>query len=264
MNGREVRQKIKEAGYSLADVALLIKVSPQNLQNKLKSKDVKIEFLQSVARAINKSVYYFLGDDEKNVHLNVHPNVYLIDKKSHLDLTDEKNSRLHFQITGTRRKKIILVPVKAQAGYLAGYGDQEWIEQLETYSIPGCTNGNYRMFEIEGESMFPTFSPGDFVVGRSENDCNSIKEGTIYIIVSRTEGIIIKRVLNAKKTPGKLLLGSDNTSFKPLELECTAVAEMWQFYMLLTTLPGDQDPATTRLRNLEQEVANIKQSLARR
>lgn len=262
MTGLELRHKIEQAGYSLTDIASLIGISPQNLQNKLNNQDVKVGFLKDLAKAINKSIYYFLEADEKNVNLNVNPIVNLIGQKELFDQAKKEVSGLHPGITGPRRENIMLVPVKARAGYLAGYGDREYIEQLEMFAIPGCTNGSYRMFELEGESMYPTLSGGDFVVGRSETDCFNIKEGAIYIIVSRAEGIIIKRVLNVNKTAGKLVLGSDNPSYKPIELDCATVAEMWRFYCLVTTLPGEQDPEAIRLRNLEYEVADIKRLLS--
>jgi transcriptional regulator with XRE-family HTH domain len=217
-----------------------------------------LENIATVVKTFSLSYSYFF---DENVNLNVNPIVNLIPKKDRLNERDVLNES---QEAGYGKRGILLVPVKAQAGYLAGYGDPEYIEQLEYFSIPGCTNASYRMFEIEGESMHPTFSPGDFVVGRQETDCYNILEGTIYIIVSRSEGIIIKRVLNGNKTPGKLLLGSDNPSFKPIELDCTTVAEMWEFYMLLTTLPGQQDPAVARLRNLEHEVVDIKRFLKKK
>lgn len=209
-----------------------------------------IQYLNKLGVDINS-----LFEESENVHLNVHPNVHLIQEKPFKPI--EK-----IDIRGGRRKpNVILVPVKARAGYMAGYGDQEYIEHLEVYSVPGCTNGNYRMFEIDGDSMYPTFSPGDFAVGRAETDTASLKQGAIYIIVSHTEGIIIKRLLNGQKTPSKMVFGSDNQAFRPTELESSAIAEMWEFYMLLTTAPGQPDPAAARLRNLEHEVEDIKRLL---
>lgn len=48
-----------------------------------------------------------------------------------------------------------MVPVRAKAGYLIGYGDQEYVDTLPT--IPVITDrtfhGKYRCFEVEGDSM---------------------------------------------------------------------------------------------------------------
>jgi phage repressor protein C with HTH and peptisase S24 domain len=199
-----------------------------------------------------------------NTHLNTHINTHFTDKNEALNEPKTIYSPRVITIDSTHKPNITLVPIEARTGYLTGYGDPEWIEQLEVYSVPGCTDGNYRMFEIEDESMYPTFLPGDYAVGRSVTDCYNIKTDTVYIIISHTEGIIIKRILNGSKTPDKLILGSDNPAFKPIETDCSSIAEMWEFYMLLTTLPGQQDPRIARLTKLEHEVEEIKRILKKK
>lgn len=248
--GKSQVDAAQESGLSQRDISLL--------END-KKEFIPTEYIQYLNKSgIDVNSIYKVDD---NVHLNAHLNAHLNDKKEHYYPVNKKETDTKYRGLTSRRGNIILVPVKARAGYLAGYGDQEYYEQLETFSIPGCTNGNYRMFEIEGESMFPTLSPGDYVVGRAETDCNSIRPGTIYIMVSRSEGIIIKRVLNVNKTFNKLTLSSDNISYQPIEVDCATIAEMWEFYMLLTTMPVEQDPAAKRLRILESEVSEIKQLL---
>jgi transcriptional regulator with XRE-family HTH domain len=80
LTGAEVKYKLKEGGYSLTNIALAMGITPQNLQSKLKSKDIKIEFLQTLAKVINKTVYFFIESREKNVELNVEPIVEVNDK----------------------------------------------------------------------------------------------------------------------------------------------------------------------------------------
>ena len=63
-------------------------------------------------------------------------------------------------------ENIIYVPVKARAGYMLGYGDPQFIQSLSAYRLPGYTNGTYRIFEVEGHSMFPTLQDADRVIAR--------------------------------------------------------------------------------------------------
>lgn len=73
MRGDEVKEKIKQAGFTLKDVAEKMGVSPQALQNTLKTEDIKTGVLKSIATAINKNVYFFLEDilnEEKNHDLH--------------------------------------------------------------------------------------------------------------------------------------------------------------------------------------------------
>lgn len=64
MTGEYVKKKIENAGFQLNTVAELINVSPQNLHSKLKTKDVRVSLLLDLAKAINKSVYYFFEDSD--------------------------------------------------------------------------------------------------------------------------------------------------------------------------------------------------------
>jgi histidinol phosphatase-like enzyme len=55
------------------------------------------------------------------------------------------------------------------------------------------TGGNYRAFEIIGDSMLPTPS-GSVIVGEKVDDLESLKNNTACILVSKNEGIVYKRV----------------------------------------------------------------------
>jgi len=95
--------------------------------------------------------------------------------------------------------QIPFVPVKAAAGYLAGYADHEFIDELNTFTLPMVTGGNYRAFEISGDSMLPTPS-GSVIVGEKVESLDMIKNNTACIIVSRNEGIVYKRIQKNSKT----------------------------------------------------------------
>lgn len=75
------------------------------------------------------------------------------------------------------RDNIVLVPQTLKAGYLKGYNDVSFIETLPSYRMPGLNNGVFRMFEIEGNSMYPTLPNKSYVVGEFvENWITGIKE----------------------------------------------------------------------------------------
>jgi transcriptional regulator with XRE-family HTH domain len=75
--------------------------------------------------------YSFFFDKNVNLNVNpiVNPIVNLIDQKGSNQIGSFLNEpTVHFRITEDRRDNILLVPIKARAGYLAGYGDPEYIE----------------------------------------------------------------------------------------------------------------------------------------
>lgn len=57
MSGDELRQIIKDLGYELKSVATLMNITPQHLNSLLKSKDMKLSTIKTIAESINKSVY---------------------------------------------------------------------------------------------------------------------------------------------------------------------------------------------------------------
>ena len=85
--------------------------------------------------------------------------------------------------------EITFVPVKAAAGYLAGYSDPEYIDELNTFTLPMLAPGTYRAFEIVGDSMLPTPS-GSIIIGEMTGNIEDVKSNQTYIIISRNEGIV--------------------------------------------------------------------------
>jgi transcriptional regulator with XRE-family HTH domain len=113
------------------------------------------------------------------------------------DVSDSRTnyiSRRRAQKLATGRPDIPFVPVKAAAGYLAGYADPEFVDELNTFTLPMLAGGDYRAFEIVGDSMMPTPS-GSVIVGERVQNLDDVKSNQTYIIVSKTDGIVFKRIL---------------------------------------------------------------------
>src|SRR5204863_5784873 len=108
------------------------------------------------------------------------------------DLSDNKSNylakRRAMKLTNGR-SDIPFVPVKAAAGYMAGYGDPEFIDELNTFTLPMMSGGDYRAFEIVGDSMLPVPS-GSIIVCEKVDDPDDLKNNSACILVSRTDGIV--------------------------------------------------------------------------
>lgn len=159
-------------------------------------------------------------------------------------------------------ENIIYVPVRARAGYLLGYGDAQFIQTLPAYRLPGYSNGTYRIFEVEGHSMFPTLQDGDRVIARW-TDISDVRDDRVYVLVTRTEGILIKRLIN-RYNEGKIIVKSDNNhggEFPTIILDMDEVTEIWYAIERWTRqLPGPGE-IYKRLVNMEAEMAILKQKL---
>ncbi len=125
-------------------------------------------------------------------------------------------------------EKILLVPEKAAAGYRASFSDQEYLGTLPTYSLPGYEHGTYRMFTVSGESMEPTLASGDIVIGEHVESPGDIKDRNIYVLVT-TDGICVKRVLNAVAKLQALIIESDNPAYERDMIPVAEVLELWEF-----------------------------------
>lgn len=183
------------------------------------------------------------------------------------DLSDNKTNYLakrRAMKLATGRPDIPFVPVKAAAGYLAGYADPEFIDELNTFTLPMLSGGNYRAFEIIGDSMLPTPS-GSVIVGEKVESLEDVKNDTTCIVVSRNEGIVYKRVQRNGRTKNKLTLVSDNPVYHPYTVSTEDVLEMWQAQMILSKAQQqqrwDMGQLTTLVNDLQEQVVSLKKRM---
>lgn len=178
--------------------------------------------------------------------------------------SDAKGSRLRvLSITVDKEDKenIELVPDKAAAGYLNGYADPEYIEDLPRFQLPFLPGGTYRAFEISGDSMYP-IQPGTVLIGEYTDNWESIKSGETYIVVTGSEGIVYKRVFNRVSENGQLILHSDNPAYTPYEVDIKDVLEIWKARAYISSDFPENEMSLGRLAqivmDLQQEVIRLK------
>ena len=146
------------------------------------------------------------------------------------------NKRVLFPVTVNENNEdlIEIVPTKASAGYLAGYDDPEYIEQLDKIKLPFLPSGKHRAFPIKGDSMLP-MKDGSFVVGKFIDNISDIVDGKTYVLLTLNEGMVYKRVFNKIKENGMLILVSDNKNYQPFEVHISEVLELWEFTCSINT-----------------------------
>ena len=162
------------------------------------------------------------------------------------------------------RNLIHFVPVKAAAGYLASYADTEFIDELNTFTLPMLSGGNYRAFEIIGDSMLPTPS-GSIIVGEKIENNTDIKNSQAYIVVSRNEGIVYKRIEKNNKTKNKLTLVSDNPQYQPYQVNAEDIMELWAAQMVISKVSTQQrwdvNSLANMVNNLQSQVSTLNKKL---
>ncbi|WP_295675701.1 helix-turn-helix domain-containing protein [uncultured Mucilaginibacter sp.] len=220
-----------------------------------------LETIKIIARNYNKSYGWLIDGDTavSDAHLNAHLNAHL---------TEKNGTKTAIQaptiITLDRDEKAIITVVgtRVAAGYLNGYGDPEFIEKLQTISAPGFTGALHRGFEIKGHSM-PPIHPGAISIGRYVEKLSDIANRRVYIIVTRTDGIVIKRVIN-RPDEGKLILISDNPNkreYPNYTVDYEDIIELWYWRAAFIRELPDPSALYDRMNDLEAELTLIKQSV---
>lgn len=159
---------------------------------------------------------------------------------------------------------IEIVNLKASAGYLNGYADPEFIENLQLMKLPFLPTGKHRAFPIKGDSM-PPLTNGSFVIGKFIEDIRQIKDGKTYIVLTRNDGLVYKRVFNRIKEDKSFLMVSDNKMYDPYSVPLFDMLEVWEFVCSINTGNYAEEDLNLgsimgMLRKMQIELKEIRKS----
>ena len=152
--------------------------------------------------------------------------------------------------SGWYQMQVQLVTQKSAAGYLTGWGDQEYLEELPIISImvKQPHKGTYRGFEIGQNNVSMddgtkrSIAPGDVVIGRlisrslwatSKLHLNS---WSVYTIIHKTEGITTKEIIAHDVEAGTITCRSYNPDFKDFTLNLVDIIQLWNAVKIERTL----------------------------
>ncbi|MEJ7645001.1 MAG: LexA family transcriptional regulator [Chryseolinea sp.] len=171
---------------------------------------------------------------------------------------------LAITVDSQNKENVELVTQKASAGYLSGYQDVEFVKDLPKISIPVLPkNKTYRAFEIQGDSMLP-IQPGSIIFGEYLEDMSTIKNGRLYIVVTRNDGIVFKRIFNFSDDNGKLLLISDNRQYQPYPVDAEDVLEIWAAKAFFSNhFPDPQNITTVGSDHMAHSILRLQEEIQR-
>lgn len=204
--------------------------------------DPRIDVLEKLADMFKLTLDDLLRKDISEVKGN-----YLARRRQQKLMSE--NNLIHF------------VPVKAAAGYMAGYADEEFIDELNTFTLPMLSGGQYRAFEIIGDSMLPTPS-GSIIVGEKVENLDDAKNNQPFIVVSKTDGIVYKRIEKNNRNKSKITLVSDNPAYQPYQVNAEDILELWQAQMVVSKVASQQrwdvNQLASLVNNLQEQVSVLK------
>lgn len=167
---------------------------------------------------------------------------------------------LAISVDKSNNENVEYIPVKAKAGYMAGYNDPEFIASLPKYSLPNLpAGGTFRIFPSTGDSMLPV-PEGSDIIAQYVADWTSIRPDKPCIVILKGQQDFVFKMVTVN-TDGNILLKSLNTEYKPYSVAAEDVLEIWSFYAYTSKkFPEAQPEMTTVLmaiRNLEEKIEKI-------
>lgn len=172
----------------------------------------------------------------------INPMWLISGKDSMIQAQKEKNA------TPILCPNVMMVPLVsqyAQAGYLSGFSDTDYMEALPRIPVMADheSKGDYVAFEVRGESMDnetdESLKEGDILI------CRNVKREYWkyklhinkwdFVIVHRTEGILVKRIIDHDVENAKITLHSLNPMYSDFVLNLNDVAELFNVVQVSRT-----------------------------
>lgn len=167
---------------------------------------------------------------------------------------------LAISVDRSNNENVEYVPVKAKAGYMAGYNDPEFIAALPKYSLPNLpAQGTFRIFPSTGDSMLPV-PEGSDIIAQYVPDWTAIKADNPCIVILKGQQDFVFKMVTLNPN-GTILLKSLNPVYNPYSVEASNVMEIWRFYAYTSREFPEAHPEMTTvlaaIRNLEEKIVQI-------
>ena len=153
--------------------------------------------------------------------------------------------------------KIEIIPAKASMGYLNGYQDPDYIEGLQTLSLPFLRNGKFRAFPAGGDSM-PPYKDGTYIVGKYVENIADLKTDRTYIFVTANDGIVYKRFQFHEGNA--ICVKSDNNFYEPFKIPLPEIFEIWEFACSIST--QEYEPENVEVRDVKEMFLSLKEEIS--
>ncbi|AYN03548.1 helix-turn-helix domain-containing protein [Flavobacterium sp. 140616W15] len=245
-NIRSLRAKRKISQEKVAESLLITRGRYAKYEEG--TSEAPYEILKKIAHYYQISIDLLLSVDVRKIPMD--------------DLLKLENNRLLLPITvdAAGNDFVEIVTQKAKAGYLNGYGDPEYIESLQQMALPFLGPGKHRGFPVEGDSM-PPHEDGSIIIGRYVERLGEVLDGKTYILITKNEGMVYKRLNKNKKNA--LVLASDNPFYPNYEVKASDILEIWEYECNIGRTDKKQELSETQsmkdlILEIKREVLELK------
>ena len=225
----------QKSGYNIKEIRQLYNLTQQDFAEALGITRELVNKMEKGKIGVSKATSALIRQftQERRSEINSHyEDVELLGVPSH------RNSSLPYHLQRREQKnvpasfQVPLVGIKAQAGYIKGYEQVDYMDSLEKYSLPPGVNPTgavWSYFEVDGESMEPTFFAGDVILASMlpHEDWQDVKNFAVYVILTHDQ-LVVKRVY--KKNENEWVLLSDNEAAAPQKaIPVSSIKQVWTF-----------------------------------
>jgi len=164
-------------------------------------------------------------------------------------------------VDGNDSDNMVLVNIKAAAGYPHNIVDLDWYKQLPAFDLPlpEFRNATYRGFQVEGDSMTPSLYPKEWVLGKAVDSIDNLDRNAICVVVLK-DSVLVKKI-QKPKDPSKLMLISINTDYPPIQVDINDIQEIWQVTSKLTFNIETNASQENMLKALQSSMEMIKKDI---
>ena len=176
--------------------------------------------------------------------INAYPSIsldWLITGNGQMINQQTEQTPIKNEVTQITTGGVMMVPLVnqyAHAGYMTGYADAVYVESLP--KIPWIVDheykGKYVSFEVRGDSMDDgmkhSYEQGDILLGREIYQeywkCKlHINTWDAFIIVHKTDGIVVKQIIDHDVENGVITCHSFNPLYPDFKIDLREVAQLF-------------------------------------
>lgn len=181
----------------------------------------------------------------------------------HLETTGSTAPKI-ISMDTSERENMIMVPIKASAGYASNVLDTDWYQDLPAFSIPlpQYKEGSFRAFQVRGDSMLPVLQPAEWVMGKAVESVRMANDNRIHVVVT-ADTVVVKK-LRKSELPNQINLISLNRDYPVIEQSIADIKELWEVNSKLSfdldVHEGEEAMISLKqgLDSLRDEIAQLK------
>lgn len=123
---------------------------------------------------------------------------------------------------------------------------EDVLENLPKYHFPFVKTEGSVLFQVSSNNMYPLVEENSFAICEISN-LNDVKENSLVVIISKSKGFFINKIVKSTINKEKYTLINENTFYNNIEIHSQEIDEIWIIKGILSfninTCPANNDNA---------------------